>query len=310
MKTFGIVGLGNIGAGYDFSSKFKDTVLTHLQAIKARKNSKLSFAVDKLSYRHTQLEPGILFSDISEVTRQQVDVIIICVNTKNLVKCAIEAIGRFEPKIVIIEKPVSENFQEINRLIELSKNIEVAIFVNFMRRTLPEINFIKNKICNASPGTFFRSSCDFSGSFINNGIHYLDLQTHLFGPIKSIKCVEQNNYHDIFQVIHHNAISTLTNNKLIPVRSDDLVISCAEFRYSYMNGGKRIFLEKVSENKLFPEIFEYTFDRDIKSNIHIYMEHFYAAFLSSEESVKLELGNLTSTAELVKKITRATEKRK
>ena len=86
MIRVAVVGLGRIGAAYDYEDA--DTIRTHVGAVRALNNFSLCAAVDSLPSARDALrthwpdvEPNCILADMSDLNAGQADIIAICTPT-------------------------------------------------------------------------------------------------------------------------------------------------------------------------------------------------------------------------------------
>ena len=179
----GLVGLGNIGALYDANGQ---NVMSHLNAINQDKRYSLSFAYDpnqKNCFRAKEIY-GIsnIFNDLEQLqlSTPNVDLLVIASPTNCHLSC-IETMLRFvTPKFILCEKPLAENVSDSEKISKLCNKLEIEIATNYMRRSLPVVQDLKKTIRSQFPSQH-DIVIKYSGCFINNGSHFVDLMSFFYG---------------------------------------------------------------------------------------------------------------------------------
>ena len=185
-----IVGMGRIGFKYDFESRL-ETHLSHFKSIEGDEGFDLVGCVDpnisSLDLIHS-ISPHLLFHNLEELRgKVNPDYFVISTTTCELFKTARLVLENFKPKVILIEKPVSHDLTEIEKLIDLSKIHDVAIFVNYSRRVDPGFVECRQMIEIQKPTNFIKGFAYYSKGIFNNGSHLIDLLTWFFGD-----CLEVN----------------------------------------------------------------------------------------------------------------------
>lgn len=185
-----IVGMGRIGYKYDFESGL-ETHLSHFKSIEGDNGFDLVGCVDpnisSLDFIHS-IPPHLLFHNIEELMgKVNPDYFVISTSTSELFKTARLVLENFKPKVILVEKPVSHDLTEIEKLIDLSKIHDVAIFVNYSRRVDPGFIEFHQSIESRRNTKFIKGFAYYSKGIFNNGSHLIDLLTWFFGD-----CLEVN----------------------------------------------------------------------------------------------------------------------
>jgi len=118
------------------------------------------------------------FSNKINILPKNLDLAIISLPTEYHLECFKNLISKVEIKKIILEKPVGCNYLESKNIYDLTIKNNLNLYVNYMRNTLPETeiiyNFIKQNKLNK-----FDIEISVTGSFLNNGSHFLSLISHL-----------------------------------------------------------------------------------------------------------------------------------
>ena len=114
--------------------------------------------------------------------------LIISVPTKYHVKIFNDSLKYLKPKIILFEKPFTQNFKEAKKIVNLCKKKKIFLFINYIRNYLPNLIKLKNLIKNKK----VLVTLMYSGDFLNNFCHYFYLFDYLFGskPISKINNLE------------------------------------------------------------------------------------------------------------------------
>lgn len=177
-----IVGAGNIGAGFDRPQT--QEVLTHAHAAVANPRTRLIGLVD------TDAQKGEseaakwdvpFFADIEGmVASTHPDIIVIATSDKTHVD-VLERIVQQEPKLIVYEKPIATDKEELARVRRLVTDIPVI--VNFRRRFDETVVRVAQALRNGSCGRVISASALYDRGIFHNGSHALDLARMFFGEV-------------------------------------------------------------------------------------------------------------------------------
>ena len=181
-----VVGLGNIGMGYDLSSGSPDTVMTHVRALRQNPVTYLSGAVDpdrtKLkSFEDLTQRPGFE-SIISIGNSDAVNLAIIASPTNKHLDTIEVALGQFDDlRAILCEKPLHCDEASARRIVQLCRERGVKLYVNYFRRCEPSARNITNRINSGSIRGPFKGVAWYSKGIRHNGTHLLDLLSSWLG---------------------------------------------------------------------------------------------------------------------------------
>lgn len=182
-----IIGAGQIAGGYDNPS---DTaVLTHAHAYQNDKNIELLGFYDTNPDNAQKMGTkwGVkTFKTLEEV--KDVDIISICSPDFCHLESVKEAL-KLNPKVIFLEKPLSDNLEEAQRILEISKN--VPILVNYSRRFIKEFQDLTKRIKSNEFGDFKTGNGYYGKGFVHNGSHMLDLLNLFLGDIEKVTVINE-----------------------------------------------------------------------------------------------------------------------
>lgn len=187
--TSAVVGLGNIGLGYDLEHR-KDYVQTHTKAYLRHKGFRLSFGVDpdskkRIAFERFSRRPS--YDSIEHASKDfpSVDVLSLCVAPEHRDPLW-DGIARMRPKTVILEKPLARDLAAGKRIVAWAAKNRINLCVNYFRRFEPTTYFLDLFFKNREWGNLLGVDIWYNGGFFNNASHYIDLMLLLFGkPLKA-----------------------------------------------------------------------------------------------------------------------------
>jgi len=168
-----VIGCGNIGAFYDFSS---DYIQTHVKAFYLDSRFQFSiYDVDKYVLELISTKYGCKTIDsIDEITLSKFDVVSICTPTDThgeILKIAVDA----KVKVIICEKPISNDLDGLKKAKKIYREGKSKILVNYIRRFQPaflnlrdvvRVLMLKEELKNIS--------IRYQRGFLNNCSHAFD----------------------------------------------------------------------------------------------------------------------------------------
>ena len=180
-----VIGLGRIGNKYDLKKKITKT---HCKSLILNKNFNLVAGVDK-SYRNRKIFENFYklksFSSIKKALKKNLpEFVVISTPTSIHRKNFLEVIKFNSVKFILIEKPISFNFEDTYFIVDKCEKKKIKLFVNYIRRYNIGLIKLKNILEKNSK---IRVKIFYNNGFINSGSHYLNLLRFYFGMPKNFK---------------------------------------------------------------------------------------------------------------------------
>lgn len=190
-----ILGAGNIAAKFD--SPDKKEVLTHAHAFANNAAFQLLGFYDKdygRAEEAAQTWGGQAYDNL-EVALEGAEVVSCCV-PDSFHGDMLKKIARYNPRLVIAEKPLAISLEEAEEIKQIYEN-RIPLLVNYSRRFLPEFRELKEKIKDY--GKFLRGVGYYGKGILHNGSHMIDLLRFLLGEVEDIMVLPYEN-HDFGEV--------------------------------------------------------------------------------------------------------------
>lgn len=193
MISVAIVGLGRIGAGYDSG---KDSALprSHLGAVIKDKNFKISALIDPnpeaFSPWKGRISEDDFFSSI-ESWNGNADVIVFASPPNNRVQ-GISGVLSKNPKIIVLEKPMAQNFSHAQEIYTLLQQSTTKSVVNFHRRYDPHYVAVREAVT----GVPEKIICRYGKGLDNYASHHIDLIQYWFGDFASVQTLTEGDNPD------------------------------------------------------------------------------------------------------------------
>ena len=179
MLSVQLIGLGNIGMGYDLSDEgFLDgQTKTHAKAILE------SFDFELASFVDVSLEKVISAQKFFKALKildskfpgasPVPDLVVVAVSTTEHASVVESLI--YPPKILIIEKPAGSTSIECSRIASWGVKNNVQIFINYFRRYLSCSENSRLYFSGLKTGKFLSAEINAYGTLLNTHSHFIDL---------------------------------------------------------------------------------------------------------------------------------------
>lgn len=271
-----IVGAGNIGAFFDTPESEK--ILTHAHAYTNHAGFNLIGFFDK-DIKKAQKAANIwrcnAFESINEAfSSGTIDVVSVAVPDEYHY-VVLKEISKFPIKVVFAEKPLTKTVNEAKEIVQIFKEKNIDMIVNYSRRFVPEFERIKNDIEKGIYGDYLTGTGYYGKGIIHNGSHLIDILRYLIGEIDTIKPISSISdfYSDDESV---SAVLTFENNKPFFIQ----YIDCRKYtifeidilferkRIRIYDSGFKIEEYDIQENKIFKGYKNIVKNAEIDTSLH------------------------------------------
>ena len=260
-----IVGLGNIGMGYDLQDNTKKKILTHSKSFFLNKSFELVGGVDINGKARAQFQERYISNTFKTIKDAMINtnpkIVVISTSTKNHLQNVRDVFVYGKPKILICEKPLSFNYADSVQILKLCELNQAKLYVNYFRRVIPSILDVLNLIDLKKIKKPFFGTCFYSKGLYNSASHFINLFEFFFGEVLNVKIINDNFankvpelYPDIepdFELeFPDGKIVFISNkNKSIFINSFELIMENGKLIFE--NGGNEIFWQPIIDDKLF-----------------------------------------------------------
>ncbi len=186
MQVFGtvIIGLGNIGMGFDYDAPQGSAVLSHAAAVAEHPGFTLSAGVDPDAEKRRRFTGKFkvpAFASLKEIPAAvPVDVFAVASPTPFHCEDVLVALER-RPKGIFCEKPLALNTADAQKMIDACKAVGCLLSVNYIRRFEPGTLEMKRRIVAGGFGRLRKGSVWYIKGLYNNASHFIDLLVFIFG---------------------------------------------------------------------------------------------------------------------------------
>lgn len=188
-----LVGLGQIGMGYDLNADPKVRISTLARAFSEHPKFELVGGVDVVNINREKFQSHYScpsFSTLEAAIKETApDIIAISTPTQSHYQVMLKALKLGKLKAILCEKPLSYDFAEASEMVELASNSEVPLFTNYTRRCDCAVVEVRRRISSKQINGYLRGVCWYSKGIFNNGSHFLNLFQYWLGDAKHIEII-------------------------------------------------------------------------------------------------------------------------
>jgi predicted dehydrogenase len=193
--TVAIIGLGNIGMGYDQNLSPEDFVLTHARAFHLHSGFQLIAGVDPVEEKrqaflesyHAEAYPNV----DQLVMAEKPDVIVVANPTKDHYATVQTILSCYKPLVILCEKPLGLTQESSQGTLDICREKSTSLYVNFIRRADSGIQEVKKRIDQQMIKPPYKAVVWYSKGIFHNGLHFIDLLTYWFGKICSFSIIDR-----------------------------------------------------------------------------------------------------------------------
>jgi len=188
--TAAVIGLGNIGMGYDYSCADDRRIISHSSAYSHHSGYTLIAAVDPDIEKRTLFTKKYgapAYASIDEMCLEtRAEIYSIAAPTDQHYALFSQLLA-YQPRAILCEKPMSDSLEKAKKMRAMAEQEKVILFVNYMRRFEPGVKNMASLLEQGSLGKINKVVIKYSNGFLNCATHFLDLVQYLFGPVDFIR---------------------------------------------------------------------------------------------------------------------------
>ena len=252
-----LVGLGNIGMGYDLDLSESDFVLSHARAFAQSPHFRLVLGVDKDVRLRQEFGEKYAVETVENIEDcaaiDAVDLVVVATSTPSHLAVIKEAIRVFSPKAILCEKPLATNLKDAEALVDHCDSEKIDLFVNFIRRADPAVNWVRNSFASREFISPFTGTAWYSRGLFNTASHFTDMLEYWFGPPKRIESIGVIRPAAIgedvcadFRVYFSNGYVTFQSLPAETISNNELDIWFCNGHLQYTSNGRIFWSDKIS----------------------------------------------------------------
>lgn len=181
-----IVGLGQIGMGYDLSLD-AECIYSHARAFTTHPNFELIGGVDPDAERCAAFERAYAcpaYASIGAALAAQVpDVVAIATPTYAHQPALMEVLEHSRPLAILCEKPLAYDLDAAQAMVDACASKGVALYVNYIRRSDPGAVEVGRRIAAGAIEAPLKGVVWYSKGLRHNGSHFLNLLEYWLGSV-------------------------------------------------------------------------------------------------------------------------------
>ena len=190
-----LIGLGQIGMGYDSSLDPNDHVYSHARAFSLHLGFKLACAVDPSGANRDAFEKHYgkpAYIDLMEAfLRHQPQVVVIASPTETHVSLVNQILEFSGVDVILCEKPLAYDIDEARKIVVDCRQADVALFVNYMRRVDKGVLEVKRRLDKGVITAPIKGVAWYSKGFFHNGSHLFNLLEFWLGSFVSATMLDR-----------------------------------------------------------------------------------------------------------------------
>ena len=180
-----VIGLGQIGMGYDLKHDNNNYVLTHSRAFQQHLSYDLIAGCDPDLEKQEIFELEYqcpAYSTVEEVLKNhKPDIVAVAVPTKYHYSTIRNIFNNSKPDVILCEKPLSNDLEESKSIIKICAENNCKLYVNYMRQSDPGVVEIKKRISTGGIQKPIKGVVWYSKGVIHSGSHFFNLLQSLLG---------------------------------------------------------------------------------------------------------------------------------
>ncbi len=193
-----VIGLGQIGMGYDLHHDPDQFILTHARSFQVHPAFELVGGADSDSSRVNMFKaeyskPG--YTDLAiALADLKPEVVVIATPTAQHYETFGSLLKVIKPAAILCEKPLAYSFDEATAMASACDNEGIKLYVNYMRRSDTGVAEIKVRIRHDDIKSPVKGICWYSKGLLNNGSHFLNLLQHWLGHVTGFHLLDKGRW--------------------------------------------------------------------------------------------------------------------
>lgn len=216
-----IVGLGQIGMGYDLTLNVEVAIFSHARAFQQHPDFSLIGGVDidvQKRWIFEQHYQAPSFETLAAaLEHQQPDIIVLAVPTILHGELFLQVLKQAKPRIILCEKPLAYDLKEARYMVEMCQEKNIQLYVNYMRRASPGAIEIKRRLDSGEIKSPIKGIAWYSKGFLHNGSHLFNLLQYWLGEYEVAKpltmgrgCSLEDKEIDVYVEFEHGSVTFLS----------------------------------------------------------------------------------------------------
>lgn len=256
-----IIGLGQIGMGYDLQLDRKKYIYSHARSFQTHPDFDLVAAVDtvqenrELFTKEYGVPSYLTYADAVKGVKP--DLVAIAVPTILHSSVIAEVLNVAPPKAILCEKPLAYSVADGLQIVDLCAKKNVCLYVNYMRRSEQASVEVKRRIQNNEIRGPLKGCVWYSKGLIHNGSHFFNLLEYWLGKMQNFQIISfgrllsNSDAEPDFQVSFENGSVVFLAGKEENFSCYSIELLAQNGRLRYEEGGRSIeWRPAIKDNQL------------------------------------------------------------
>lgn len=195
-----IIGLGQIGMGYDLILDSGTTVYSHARAFSLHPAFELVGAVDPSATQRVFFENNYglpAYADTESALKAEIPGVVVIASPTVIHSEVLRTVLSFsKPKAILCEKPLAYNVVEASNMVVACESAGVKLFVNYMRRSDSGAIEVKKRIESGKILAPIKGVVWYSKGFLHNGSHFFNLLEFWLGAFVKARVLDSGRLWD------------------------------------------------------------------------------------------------------------------
>ncbi len=257
-----IIGLGNVGMGYDYYSRSKQ-IKSHSKAITSNHYFKLTGGADldilKLNKFKKKFKVSTYLNYKKALNFLKPKLVVVATNIESHYEVLNSILKEKSVKYILCEKPITDSLNKTKKIIKKIHKSKKILFVNYIRECDKVIKNIFKKKSEIEGISNSLIQVKYYDSLYNNCSHFIIFFLKLFGhPIKieNIKLIRKNNKRINFSIDFNlifkknNVVSFNAINKKKDKIPYEIYFKLRKKKIKFSYGSKKIIIKNLNKKKI------------------------------------------------------------
>lgn len=195
-----LVGLGQVGMGYDFDVAASEMILSHANAFVGHPDFEVIGGVDpdpKACARfHCRYGVRASRDLVESLTMLKPEIIVIASPTQCHAESVRLALHNAKPRLILCEKPLASTLEDAEGMVAACRAAGCKLYVNYMRRVEPGVQEVKRRLMDGRIALPLKGALWYSKGLLHNGSHFSNLLEFWLGPVESFKIINSGRFLD------------------------------------------------------------------------------------------------------------------
>ena len=196
----GLVGLGQIGMGYDYYESPDKRVVSHASALVVHPAFELVGAVDLSPIRRGMFQRKYgkpAYQSLGEMLNAGCPHLMIVATPTSQHATVFDRLrGVPSLRLVLCEKPFGRTLSDAEGMLAIAKRENFDVAVNYIRAYDPGMQELLKRLGSGEIGFPLRCSVWYRKGLFNSGSHFLNLFLNVLGDVKEIKNISHGGFWD------------------------------------------------------------------------------------------------------------------